>query len=173
MHPQLKEILKPAYQCVGFDSTCDPPMRWTPHSGHVPRGFYGATGELEEVTLVLVLAEPGNPSPNPGPEECYEDVESAFGFTGYCFLTGGGQGHENVRHLICRCFPGLSLVDAMRKVWITESVLCSRSRYRALLCREVSPESVTLVPACHDSGHGVQGHDSAQALPSPDPQPNR
>ena len=125
MHPKLKEVLKPAYRCVGFDSTCDPPMRWTPHSGHVPRGFYGATGDLEEVRLVLVLAEPGDPSPNPGPEECYEDVESAFDFTGRCFLTAGGQGHENVRNLIYRCFPGLSLVDAMREVWITESVLCS------------------------------------------------
>ena len=125
MHPKLKDILKPAYRCVGFDGTCDPPMRWTPHSGHVPRGFYGATGDLEEVSLVLVLAEPGDPSPNPGPEECYEDVESAFDFTGHCFLTAGGQGHENVRNLICRCLPGLSLVDAMRKVWITESVLCS------------------------------------------------
>ena len=125
MHSKLKEILKPAYRCVGFDSTCDPPMRWTPNSGHVPRGFYGATGDLEEVTLVLVLAEPGDPSRNPGPEECYEDAESAFDFTGHCFLTAGGQGHENVRNLICRCFPGLSLVDAMRKVWITESVLCS------------------------------------------------
>ena len=41
------------------------------------------------------------------------------------FLTAGGQGHENVRNLIYRCFPGLSLVAAMREVWITESVLCS------------------------------------------------
>ncbi len=125
MHPKLKEILLPAYQCVGFTGTCTSLMQWAPHLGHVPRGFYGATGDLEEVTLVLVLAEPGNPSPDPGPEECYSDVDSAFAFTGHCFLTAGGQGHENVRNLICRCFPGLSLVNAMRKVWITESVLCS------------------------------------------------
>ena len=125
LHPTLKDILKPAYRCVGFDGTCSPPMRWAPHLGHVPRGFYGATGNLENVVLVLVLAEPGDPSPNPGPEECYADVDSAFAFTGHCYLNAGRQGHENVRKLIRRCFPGLSLVDAMRKVWITESVLCS------------------------------------------------
>ena len=125
MHPKLKEKLKPAYRCVGFDGTCNSLMRWAPRLGHVPRGFYGATGDLAEVTLVLVLAEPGDPNPNPGPEECYEDVESAFDFTGHCFLTAGGQGHENVRNLISRCFPKLSLVYAMRKEWITESVLCS------------------------------------------------
>ena len=125
MHQKLKEILKPAYRCVGFDGTCDSLMQWAPHLGHVPRGFYGATGDLEEVTLVLVLAEPGNPSPDPRPEECYTDVDSAFAFTGHCYLQAGGQGHKNVRRLIERCFPGLSLEGAMRKVWITESVLCS------------------------------------------------
>ena len=127
MHPALKDILKPAYRCVGFDGTCSSKMQWAPHLGLVPRGFYGATGDLEDVALVLVLAEPGNPSPNPGPEECYSDVDSAFAFTEHCYLRAGGQGHENVRALILRCFHGLSLVDAMRKVWITESVLCSAS----------------------------------------------
>ena len=125
MHPALKDILKPAYRCVGFGGICNPPMQWAPHMGYVPRGFYGATGNLEEVVLVMVLAEPGNPSPNPGPEECYADVDSAFAFTGHCYLSGGGQGHENVRTLIRRCFRGMSLVEAMRRVWITESVLCS------------------------------------------------
>ena len=125
MHPALKEIFEPAYRCVGFDGTCNPSMRWAPHKGHTPRGFYGATGDLEEVVLVLVLAEPGNPSPNPGPEECYADVDSAFAFTGHCYLNAGGPGHENVRIIVRRCFPDLSLVDAIRKVWITESVLCS------------------------------------------------
>ena len=82
---------------------------------------------MKDVALVLVLAEPGPPNPNPGPEECYSDVDSAFAFTEHCYLHAGKQGHENVRKLIRRCFPGLSLVDAMRKVWITESVLCSDS----------------------------------------------
>ena len=35
--------------------------RWRPAAGHVPRGFLGATGELDDVELVMVLAEPGNP----------------------------------------------------------------------------------------------------------------
>ena len=33
MHPKLKEILKPAYRCVGFDGTCNPLMQWAPHLG--------------------------------------------------------------------------------------------------------------------------------------------
>lgn len=35
--------------------------RWRPAAGHVPRGFLGATGELDDVELVMLLAEPGNP----------------------------------------------------------------------------------------------------------------
>ena len=74
----------------------------------------------------MVLAEPGNPCPAPGLRECYSDVDSALAFAEHCYLLGyGGQGHCNVRKLILRCFPSLSLVNAMRKVWITESVLCS------------------------------------------------
>jgi hypothetical protein len=36
-------------------------MRWLPGTGHVPRGFFGATGEVSEVELVLVTPEPGDP----------------------------------------------------------------------------------------------------------------
>jgi hypothetical protein len=35
--------------------------RWSPREGHVPRGFLGAIGQLSEVELVLVVAEPGDP----------------------------------------------------------------------------------------------------------------
>ena len=182
MHPALKEIFEPAYRCVGFDGTCNPSMRWAPHKGHTPRGFYGATGDLEEVVLVLVLAEPGNPSPNPGPEECYADVASAFAFTGHCYLNAGGPGHENVRIIVRRCFPDLSLVDAIRKVWITESVLCSapspganiKAGIERFLRRAVPAASATVVSERHDSSDGAeQGRKTPKSVQEPDPQPNR
>ena len=121
MNKSLRAILKPAYApCQGFSSACAS-MRWSPESGHVPRGFYGALGDVSEVRLVMVLAEPGNP----GFDESHTGVDSTFEYAEQCYLRDGGQGHTNVRMIICRCFPGLPLQEAMRKVWITESVLCS------------------------------------------------
>lgn len=96
-------------------------MRWSPESGHVPRGFYGAFGDLSEVRLVMVLAEPGNPGGN----AIHNGIDSAFSEAEQCYLRAGGQGHTNVRTIIRRCFPKLTLQETMRKVWITESVLCS------------------------------------------------
>jgi len=96
-------------------------MRWDPASGHAPRGFFGALGDISEVRLVMVLAEPGEP----GSDEIHDGVDSAFRYAEKCYLMAGGQGHRNVRSIILRCFPGLSLKEAFRKVWITESVLCS------------------------------------------------
>ena len=121
MNKSLRAILKPAYDpCQGFSGVCAS-MRWSPASGHAPRGFYGALGDVSEVRLVMVLAEPGNP----GSDESHTGVDSAFEYAEQCYLRDGGQGHTNVRMIIRRCFPGLPLQEAMRKVWITESVLCS------------------------------------------------
>ena len=60
MNQSLRVILKPAYDpCRGFSGTCVS-MRWYPEFGHVPRGFYGALGDLSKVRLVMVLAEPSD-----------------------------------------------------------------------------------------------------------------
>src|SRR5437763_10943031 len=57
----LANILLPAYgPCPEFATACKE-MRWNPDAGHVPRGFLGACGELSEVELLLVFAEPGDP----------------------------------------------------------------------------------------------------------------
>ena len=120
MNKSLRAILEPAYTpCPGFSGACAS-MRWSPESGHVPRGFYGALGDLSEVRLVMVLAEPGEPG-----DSIHSGIDSAFSETEQCYLRAGGPGHDNVRMIIRRCFPGLPLQEAMRKVWITESVLCS------------------------------------------------
>jgi hypothetical protein len=61
MDQRIIEILAPAYQpCRGFAQVCHE-MRWHPAAGHIPRGYLGAKGDLSEVELVLVFAEPGNP----------------------------------------------------------------------------------------------------------------
>ena len=53
----LVDVLLPAYTCQHFGKC--PDATWFPSEGHVPRGFLGATRALEEVEVVMVLAEPG------------------------------------------------------------------------------------------------------------------
>lgn len=118
-HAALLEVLRPAYPCEGFQGTC-PGMRWEPQGGHIPRGFLGATGRLEEVELVMVLAEPGDPSPGD-----HTTLEEALAHARWAFREGTGQFHVNARYLLDRCWPGLSFEAQLRRVWITESVLCS------------------------------------------------
>ena len=56
MHASLQAVLSPAYRCAEFGARCEG-MRWEPKLGHVPRGFLGATGSLEEVELILGLTQ--------------------------------------------------------------------------------------------------------------------
>ena len=58
----LSSILRPAFKpCAGFDGACKDVAQWKPERGHVPRGFVGALGSTDEVEVVLLIAEPGNP----------------------------------------------------------------------------------------------------------------
>ena len=62
---ELVEILRSAYSpCAGFNSACKSVARRKPDAGRVPRGFIGASGGIEEVEEVILLAEPGNPHQN-------------------------------------------------------------------------------------------------------------
>lgn len=138
MNKLLENILETSYKpCTGFAGTCAS-MKWCPSEGHVPRGFYGALGEVADVRLVMVLAEPGMP----GKEEVHTGMISAFEYAERCYLEYGGQGHRNVRYIIGRCFPGRPLRQAMRRVWITESVLCSAKSALGKIDREVEEECV-------------------------------
>ncbi len=102
-------------------------MRWTPEAGHAPRGFAGATGELADVRLVLVCAEPGDP-------QAWERYDGRSGedllrathdFTYASFRDGTDQFHRNVRLILDMCFPGGACDEQLEQAWITESVLCS------------------------------------------------
>ena len=124
MHPRLKDILNPAYNpCKGFRGKCKGLIKpWNPAAGHVPRGFYGALGDLSEVRLVMVLAEPGDPK---GEEEHTGGIDSAYEFAGKCYRNERSMGHKNVMKILRDCFGNLEFTELMRQVWITESVLCS------------------------------------------------
>ena len=64
MNSSLRKILSPGYEpCTGFSGPCTS-MRWSPSSGHVPRGFFGALGDLSEVRLVMVLLKTGSDHDN-------------------------------------------------------------------------------------------------------------
>jgi hypothetical protein len=110
-------------------------MRWNPSQGHVPRGFRGAAGHIEEVELVLVYAEPGDPLPG----EQHTGLESAYAYSARTFETGATQFHKNVKNIVNRCWPDLSPVEQMKRVWMTESVLCSAPKeggsVRSSVCR--------------------------------------
>lgn len=126
MDQSLLKVLKPAYpRCPGFDGVCSPRMTFNPGKGHLPRGFRGATGSLEEVELVLVYAEPGDPGTN----EVHTGMESVLkiamtpvaGIKNSLF-------HANLQHILNLCWPNMEPARQMRRVWMTESVLCSAEK---------------------------------------------
>lgn len=121
MNEQIRSILSKAYDpCPALKNTCVK-MRWEPHWGHVPRGYFGALGGLSEVQLVLVFAEPGNPHSGEG----HIGIDSAFSYAYDCFKSGKNQFHRNVRFILDLCWPNESFENQMHHVWLTESVLCS------------------------------------------------
>ena len=117
--PALKEALASAYRCSCFDGVCAT-MRWDPANGHIPRGFLGATGKPSDVELVLVFSEPGDPQPGDHTtmEEALRHAHGAFG-------CGNGLFHKNARKLFQLCWPDLPFEQQLKRVWLTESVLCS------------------------------------------------
>jgi hypothetical protein len=127
LHRRVGELLLEAYQpCKGFATACDT-MRWEPTSGHVPRGFCGATGDLREVELVMVCAEPGDPHTQESHlgASPVEQLQSAYAYAYTCFRDGKDLFHRNIRHILDTCFPSQRFDHQLRRVWITDSVKCS------------------------------------------------
>lgn len=126
MNEQLKRLLLEAYApCPGFNGTCHD-MRWSPAAGHVPRGFCGAAGELSEVALVLVVAEPGDPhDAEVHPAEPEAALKSTYEYTYKCIRDGKDLYHRNIRSILNLCFPTQGFDEQLRRTWMTESVLCS------------------------------------------------
>lgn len=137
-------LSKLLYKCEGFAKGCSKEERekgvvWKPENGYIPRGMLGATGTIDEVQLILVLAEPGNP--HEGDDywlrENYgikvstsEDRERMFKaaceYTYKCYAKHKDTHHTNVRVILDLCFGSAIGFDTQLKhVWITESTLCS------------------------------------------------
>lgn len=125
------ERLLPAFHpCGGFASPCTT-MRWIPEVGHVPRGFCGAEGGLEDVRLVMVTAEPGDPydDENHDADGTPEGrLRSSMAFVRFHHEQGRDRYHVNFRDCVDRFWPGLSFADRMKRTWITDSVLCSAEK---------------------------------------------
>jgi hypothetical protein len=128
---ELVRLLQNAYpKCSQFDGTCKKHgIECHPTSGHIPRGYAGAFGKLDDVKLVLILAEPGGP----GTSESYDISTSrprlvreiAAGVACTIRAPGGSAFHVNLQTILNKCWPGLSFEEQMKRTWITESVLCS------------------------------------------------
>lgn len=128
---QLSELLRAAYlPCDNFPALggiCRE-AHWAPESGHIPRGFLGATGALEDVELVMVFAEPGHPHPG----EVYDSkdspdtlLEGGMRHAYESFAKGTDLFHRNVRWFMDQLYPNLTFDEQLRHVWLTEGRLCS------------------------------------------------
>ena len=126
---ELLDVLHPAYSpCRGFTTRCAGVARWAPESGHVPRGYLGATGRLDDVDLVLLVAEPGDPHEGAVMEPRDERKRLAaetVADTYRCFVEGTDRFHRNVREVVDMALPGMSFATQLSKVWITNTYLCS------------------------------------------------
>lgn len=130
----LQAILLPAFEpCPNFAGPCRDAARWEPATGHVPRGFVGALGDVQDVELVLLTAEPGNPLPGE-----FHDAQTPLGrMESTCRLAYGLlllahswrdrnlQFFRNLRWLLDRCWPGQPLNEQLQRTWIVDSYLCS------------------------------------------------
>ena len=126
---ELYDILLPAYSpCPEFGSSCKDIATWNPQRGHVPRGFAGALSTIDEVEVVLIVAEPGDPygSDPISPvltldgmlnQTCKDTFEH--------YRDGVDPFHRNMRFLLDLIFPNIRFEEQLKKAWITESHLCS------------------------------------------------
>ncbi|MDE0241072.1 MAG: hypothetical protein OXQ84_12910 [bacterium] len=126
---ELLDILEPAYApCEAFRGACAGTATWLPQRGHAPRGFLGATGRVDDIELVLLVAEPGNPHAHSrfGPDLLPQSlIAQAVDDTYRCFRDGVDLFHRNMRRILDLAFPGLALDDQLRRAWITNTYLCS------------------------------------------------
>ena len=129
--PELRDILLPSYRpCEEFSGTCKGVAKWKPKNGDVPRGFIGATAGLDRVEVVILVAEPGHALDNekfPQRTSPGNFLEQTCDFTYGCYKERHREFHANMRLLLDLIFPETSFAQQMKKVWITETLLCSIS----------------------------------------------
>jgi hypothetical protein len=122
MNEQIKKILSAAYgPCPGFSDECQGEMRWAPLKGHAPRGFCGGEGQLGDIEVIFVFAEPGDPLS----DESHPSIDDAISCARDFFENGIDLMHKNVRFVMDLLWPDMSFDEQMKKCLFTDSVLCS------------------------------------------------
>ncbi len=149
-HPKLIEVLRCAYPpCSYIDVRCRVchKAKWAPADGHIPRGFLGATGKLEDVKLVMLFAEPGRPHEDEGKvygpkADPIELLLASVQHTYKCFRDCRDPFHKNARCFLQQLYPKLSFDAQLRHVWITQSRLCSDGSENDTVCakRYLAPQ---------------------------------
>ena len=153
MEDELLDMLVDMQKCSNF-GICDQAV-YDPQGGHVPRGFSGATGSLDEVYLVMVFAEPGFPLPEEkfsgNPERDLEVLLDPK-----YLRSRTNPFHANIRTFLDGVFPQFcgDFDRQLNHVWLTQSRLCSISeelgtikRSARLMCsRKHLVEQVKLFP---------------------------
>jgi len=123
----IKGILAKAYPCPHMTGACQN-VRYSPDRGLMPRGFTGAFGSLEEIRLIILLAEPGEPvdgekyDTSLSPRDLIDNIAWRVALA---YERKKSTFHSNVRRVLDYCWPQLSLLDQLKRTWITESTLCS------------------------------------------------
>ena len=125
--PELRDILLTSYNpCPGFQGSCKGIAKWKPVRGHVPRGFIGALGSLDEVKVVILVAEPGDPLSQESFEFNNDELMTQTCQHTFKLLQASRLDYfRNLRFLLDRIFPKMGLERQLRKTWITETYLCS------------------------------------------------
>jgi len=134
MLPQpLLDILEPAYRpCVHFEGACAGACEWKPAKGLVPCAFGGALGSLDEVQLIIVTAEPGDPPDSTGYNGTPQDMVRNSVRIFHEAMHNGGLNrvgrptpfHRNMRRILDTFWPTDGLDVQLRKTWTTNAVLC-------------------------------------------------
>ena len=131
--PALLKILEPAYRpCKHFAGACAGACIWDPPRGLVPCAFGGATGSLQEVQLIIVTAEPGDPPDAAGYQGKPEDMlrnslrifHDAMENDGLERRGRPTPFHRNLRRILDTFWPKDPLGAQLRKTWTTNAVLC-------------------------------------------------
>lgn len=121
----LRNVMRGAYTCANFGTCREAEL--SPANGLVPRGFVGATGQLDEVEAIFILAEPGHAHRDEHYKEyatADELMQQAVLHTYQSFKNSTDQIHKNMRWVLNELWPG-DFDDQLSKVWITEGRLCS------------------------------------------------
>lgn len=141
---KLTSLMLEAYPCIHFCSqeiesiknkseviseSCSQAI-WSPLEGKIPRGFLGATGNVDDVKVIMVFAEPGNPIENDNFDLSLDSnylLETCINHTYNCMKNREKQFHKNVRWFLDELLPETNgnFDEQLRYVWLTESRLCS------------------------------------------------